>query len=93
MLLMQCLLCDHLCDRPCHCPLCVCLWDTCLAFLLDEPANGKAAAMSLSLGRDLRAPRQESSAWAGGSPMSGLLEVVVTLLISLKSYKVNKEIN
>lgn len=93
VLLRQCLFCDHPCDWQRHCPLCVCLWDTFSAFLLDEPANGKETAMSLSLGRDLRAPGLESSGWAGGSPVSDLLEVAATLLTSLKSYKVNKEIN
>ena len=33
-----------------------CLWDTCAALLLVEHANGKAAAVSLSLDRDPGSP-------------------------------------
>lgn len=49
---------------------CVCL---CSASLLFESANGKVAAMSLSLGRDLTSlgTRLGSSAWAGGSWAGG----------------------
>lgn len=58
----QCLGCGRLCDRLRLCVLCVtgcvrvCLWDTCSALLLVEPAKGKAAALSLVLGRAPRSP-------------------------------------
>lgn len=72
--------------------VCVGLWGTWSAFQLKEPADRKGTAVSLSLGRDLRAPGPECGGWAGRSPASGLLEVVAMLLTSLDSYKVNKEI-
>jgi len=63
------------------------------ALLVDKHENGKVAAKSLSLVRNPRAPRLECHGGAGGSPVSGLLEVLAMLLISLNSYKVNTEIN
>ena len=64
------------CGCACVCA-CVCVWDTCAALLLVEPANRKAAAASLSLGRDPGSPGTGlgSSVWAGGTGPE-LLEAV-----------------
>ena len=64
--------------------LCVCLWDTCTASLLVEPASGEAAAVSLSLGRGLQVPGTPGWVPAAGQEESELewLEEAAALLTS-----------
>lgn len=63
--------CSCLCVR-----VCLCLWDTCSASLLVEPANRKVLAVYLSLGRDSWSGVQ----WLGSNgPEQEQLEEVAVL--------------
>lgn len=58
------------CVSECPVRVSVCLWDTSSASLLVEPTKGKAAAVSLILGREPRSPGGSWARFAGGGGSS-----------------------
>lgn len=67
-----------------------CLWDRSPASLLVEPANGKVAAASLNLMRDLTASGNGLHQSGRNSPGLGMLEETVPLLTPLNRISFQK---